>query len=530
MKYINKFFAFILVYFSIFSVQAANFQQTDKVAVELISAQEGINPTEKVSFIIKFIMKNGWHIFSDNPGEIGMPTSVDWTLPDGYNIIKEQWSIGEDFETDGIIQNGYGSIAYYKVEIQPSPDIWGDVHFKARVGWLACKGECVPESLRFEFDLPIVHTNNYPSAIWQAENALALQSFEMMPNIQGKTPHLIWIVFMAFMGGLILNFMPCIFPVLSLKAISLAHGSISKKQAKAEALLYFVGVVISFIIMATILMILRLKGEHIGWGFQLQSPVFVGILIVIFTLIFLTLLDFIKIRLPWVNKIGRLSVGQKKFNAFMTGFLAVLIASPCTAPFMGVAIGYTLTQPIYIYYPIFLALSIGYALPFSLIALFPKMLHRILPKPGKWMEILKKIFAIPIFLTCIWLFWVLQNQLNGNQKTNNDIVWENYNLKKIETLLSENKPVFIDFTAKWCITCLLNEKIALSSKEFANLVENKNITLFKADWTNRDAEISQALQNFGRNSVPLYIYYDGTGGYKILPQILTPDIVRKSIN
>ena len=334
------------------------------------------------------------------------------------------------------------------------------------------------------------------------------------------------IILMAFAGGLILNLMPCIFPILTLKVISLAQSPYNKHKARVESLLYFLGVVFSFFLIATVLIALRSAGEQVGWGFQLQSPIFVGIMIVVFSLIFLMLLDIVKLHNPFVGRAGRISFRQQKINAFMTGFFAVLIASPCTGPFMGIAIGYTLAKPVYVYYPVFLALSVGYALPFTLAGLFPRFIHRFLPRPGRWMDILKKIFAVPVFLTVVWLFWVLFSQVNAVRNNKAEVLWEAYDKTAVNQAVASGEKVLIDFTAKWCITCLANEKIALQSKKFEQLVRAQNIRLFKADWTGRSSDITQALAGYGRNSIPLYVYYDGTGkSYVILPQLLTPGVL-----
>lgn len=349
------------------------------------------------------------------------------------------------------------------------------------------------------------------------------------PSINYDNHNLFLIMLMAFIGGIILNFMPCIFPILTIKAISLAQSPYNRRKSQIESFLYTAGVVISFFLIATVLIWLRSQGEQIGWGFQLQSPIFVGVMIAIFFVILLMLLDIVNLKNPFANKVGRISFKRQQINAFVTGFFAVLIASPCTGPFMGIAIGYTLAKPVYVYYPVFLALSIGYALPFALIGLFPKAIHRILPRPGKWMDILKKLFAIPIFLTIMWLIWVLYSQLNANQpEKSKEIFWKNYNTDVVAELVAKKERVFIDFTAKWCITCLANEKIALQSKEFEHLVHLKKIHIFKADWTNRDTEITNALAFYGRNSIPLYVYYDGENpNYVVLPQLLTPSILKE---
>lgn len=361
---------------------------------------------------------------------------------------------------------------------------------------------------------------------------LTLQAGKQLENykpVNYEDRDLWLIMLMAFFGGLILNLMPCIFPILTIKVISLAQSPYNKYKARVESLLYFLGVVFSFFLIATILIWLRSTGEQIGWGFQLQSPIFVSIMIVIFAIIFLMLLDIVNLRNPFANRVGRISFKRQKINAFLTGFFAVLIASPCTGPFMGIAIGYTLAKPIYVYYPVFLALSIGYALPFTLAGLFPKFIHRLLPKPGKWMDILKKIFAIPVFLTIMWLFWVLFSQVEANRRVKvREVLWRPYNRETVAQLVASDERIFINFTAKWCITCLANEKIALQSKEFEHLIRTKKIQAFKADWTSRSAEISQSLADYGRNSIPLYVYYDGQdGNYVILPQLLTPGILEK---
>ncbi|MDD4556596.1 MAG: thioredoxin family protein [Alphaproteobacteria bacterium] len=340
----------------------------------------------------------------------------------------------------------------------------------------------------------------------------------------------------AFLGGLILNLMPCIFPILTLKAMSLVKGPQNKRENRIEALMYFCGVVACFLSIATVLVVLRTMGEKIGWGFQLQSPLFVIVMIIIFFMLFLMMIDVISIRNPFAH-VGRISCKEQRLNAFITGLFSVLIATPCTAPFMGAAIGYTLTKPLYIYYPVFLALSVGYALPFSLLGFFPHLVHKLLPKSGKWMITLKKILSIPILLTCVWLVWVLYNQINQPTQfpeteiqSKENLSWQAYDEAKVEALLAEGKPVFIDFTAKWCITCLANKKLALDTTFFANLVEEKEINIFRADWTNKAPHIESALKTYGRNSIPLYIYYpQGSKQYKILPQMLTPNILKKYI-
>ena len=609
--------------------------QTDKVSIEVLSASSTLQRNAPLDVLVRVTPQKGWHIYWDNPGDVGLPTQISWKLPPNLQIQALGHSAPQKYDADGLVLYGYGQSAYWKYRLTssdkehlPSPQV-----LEAKVSWLACKEECVPETVRVA--LPMHEQDeagdSHPQQYWQDEALRAENTFPLKwkgksffdvsedklilrlesqhkglfyqaenvwfsPNQRDKIDNVAvpklgqddegnysleiplldssvqnsdgvlliekahhrrayalspmyqpgvqslplvekygeeslgWILLMAFVGGIVLNFMPCIFPILSIKAIALVQGAYNKRRARIEAIFYVLGVVVCFVIMASLLIVLRMQGEHIGWGFQLQSPVFVACMIVVFFVIFLMLLDLINLKNPFANKVGRISFAKQKVNAFFTGLFAVLIASPCTAPFMGIAIGYTLSKPIYVYYPIFVALSLGYALPFALIAFFPRILSRILPKPGKWMSILKKIFAIPVLLTCFWLAWVLWHLLNVNQMEKSEVIWQDYNAQKITEAVQSGTPVFIDFTAKWCITCLANEQLALNTPEFAQLVKDKNIILYKADWTNRNEQIAKALAQYGRNSVPLYVYYDGKyQTFHILPQLLTPAIIQENI-
>lgn len=507
------------------SAQALEMSKTgDKVDAAIISSFDGVNPHQNIEFLVRFKMKDGWHIFAQNPGEIGMPTQIEWQLPRGYEVLEESWSQDESFENEGIIQHGYGDTAYYKTTVRPHPEILRQAPIGLKVKWLACREECVPGHAFFEMNFPLTQQDLAPTPQWTAELAAAQRWFfpeSRQPVYWGA------VLVLAFLGGLILNFMPCILPILTIKAITLAQSSHDRRKNRAEALFYTLGVVASFLIAATILLLLRLNGEYVGWGFQLQSPAFVGLMIVIFVVIALMLLDVVTFSNPLANAAGRMSFRNHLISSFMTGFFAVLIASPCTAPFMGIAIGYTLTAPVFVYYPVFLSLGLGYALPFALIHLYPRPIHKILPKPGKWMNVLKKIFAVPVILTCLWLGWVLYAQVAGiKTEASETLNWQPYSQAAVERHLQNKEPVFIDFTAKWCLTCVINKKGALQSDEFERLVRKNKINLFTADWTNNDKAVAAALARYGRNSIPLYVYYDGkSDDYLLLPQLLTPQIL-----
>ena len=502
-------------------------QQTDKVKVSLHTQYDEVNPAQNLGVLLKFQLRDGWHIFSQNTGEFGMPTKVEWSLPQGTKLLASGWSRDKEFVSEDIVQRGFGNMAYYQAVIQPTAD-GATFDLTAKIKWLACREECVPEQKIFTVELPVSDKTQTATSDWQAMLAAAKPWFAPASN-QPQKHNIAWILLFAFGGGIIMNAMPCVFPILAIKVIALAQSSYNRRKNRLEALFYTLGVVLCFMLVATILLWLRLQGEHIGWGFQLQSPWFVGIMAAVFGLIGLMLLDIITFNNPLANQIGKISFSGQLLNSFMTGLLAVLVASPCTAPFMGIAIGYTLSAPIYMYYPVFLALSLGYALPFALAGLFPKFIHKILPKPGKWMLVLKKIFAVPVFLTMVWLLWVLYSQLAPQNP--NGAVWQKYSPEAVTVALEQRHPVLIDFTAKWCLTCLMNKRSTLDTAEFAALARQHQLLLLRADWTNNDPQIGRALEYYGRNSIPLYVYYDGKSAeYKLLPQLLTQDIIREQLD
>lgn len=494
-------------------------ESTSKISVAIVPSVNKISPADKFSILVKFTMSDGWHILAQNPGDVGTPTTISWSLPEGYRLVNEKWSSFKTFGDDVVTQYGYDDTAEYTADIIPSATSEENAVFAADIFWLACNDECFPEKVHLEFGIPVTSESPELSQDWL--------------NFTSNTePNILIIILMAFVGGLILNFMPCILPILTIKAISLVQSRNNLQTMKLESLLYLFGVVVSFLTIASALVFLRLQGEYVGWGFQLQSPVFVAIMLGIFIIIFLMLLDVINVKPLFADKFGRISLSQRKFNAFLTGFFAVLIASPCTAPFMGIAVGYTLSQPIYVYYPVFLSLGLGYALPFTLIGFFPRLLSRLLPKPGKWMVTLKKVFAVPVFLTCVWLLWVLNSQVRvvfvHQEKNVSSLNWDVYDISKVSSLVAAGEPVFIDFTAKWCITCLANERMALETERFHSLIKSKKIHIFKADWTNDDENVTKALEMYGRSSIPLYVYYNGKDGkYVILPQLLTSGIIEE---
>jgi DsbC/DsbD-like thiol-disulfide interchange protein/cytochrome c biogenesis protein CcdA len=336
----------------------------------------------------------------------------------------------------------------------------------------------------------------------------------------------------ALLGGLVLNLMPCVFPVLSLKALSLVK--ISEKShalARLHGLSYTAGVVLSFVAIAAALIGLKAAGAQIGWGFQLQNPYVVGALTLLLLVIALNMAGAFEIKNPFANTGGKLASGGGLSGSFFTGVLATLVATPCTAPFMAGAIAYALLQSELVALTIFAALGFGLALPYLLLSFIPAFQKR-LPRPGKWMETFRRILSIPMFLAALWLGWVLSVQLIPQKHTYE--FGAPWSPAALETALATDKPVFVEMTATWCITCKVNHKTSIDIDSTKALFKDKTITYLIGDWTNADETITKYLQTYGRSGVPLYVYYAppvaGTRpDPKILPQVLTPGIVQQTL-
>ena len=392
---------------------------------------------------------------------------------------------------------------------------------------------------------------------------------------------LITALIFALIGGLILNLMPCVFPVISLKVLSfVSMGGSSPRKIRNHALVFTVGVIASFMLIALTIVLLKQAGNFVGWGFQLQSPLIVGLLSLVMVFISLVLITDNSFG-ESLTKLGNIGGSENGYySSFLTGVLAVVVASPCTAPFMGAALGYALIQPSGETVPIFLSLSLGFSLPYLLLAANPKLID-FLPKPGDWMVTLKEFFAFPMLATALWLLWVFSLQVNQilviflligwlllalnfwifqkEYKTINKVIFLGISIfsmiyflpetEEIETekniiigsatewyegieddLRNKNQPYFINFTAAWCITCQSNEITAFSKDGFKNLLEEKNIEYIKADWTNRNDAITRSLKKYGRSGVPFYVYWEpGFENPKILPAILTDQIIKNNL-
>lgn len=347
---------------------------------------------------------------------------------------------------------------------------------------------------------------------------------------QASTEGLWTFVLWAFLGGLILNLMPCVLPVLMLKAFSLVkHTSSSLSQVRRESGLYTLGVLMSLWILSGLIVLLQKAGRIVGWGFQLQSPVFNLILVIVFVLLSLNLLGLFDIQIIVPRRFQKYLSQEGNSGALATGFLSVVVASPCTAPFMGAAIGFALAQPLVIIFLIFTSLGLGLAFPYILISFFPATV-RFLPKPGAWMDVFKKALSIPLLLTAVWLSWVFYQQVSPAPRIEekNGLKWTEFSEQNLNELRGK-KAVFIDFTADWCLSCKVNERLVFNNEKVLQEIRSRELILMKADWTNYDPKITEWLKKYNRAGVPFYILIPINGKEVILPELLTPPIFINSL-
>ncbi len=425
----------------------------------------------------------------------------------------------------------------------------------------------------------------------------ALAAAEVAPDSMGIGGALLF----AFVGGLILNLMPCVFPVLSIKALSLvAMPRDDRSLARQSGGLYTVGILVAFAVVGGALLGIRAAGQAAGWGFQLQNPVFNLVLGLLMLAIGLNLLGVFEIGMRIAGAGQTLTAGGERRAAFFTGLLAVVVATPCTAPFMAGALGYALVQPATVALAIFLALGAGLAAPYLLISFIPAI-GRLLPRPGPWMSAFRNVLAFPMFATGIWLFWIVGKQAgvnamatalaaalffgfglwaygrsasavraapwrgtaaaallvtaylgtsierpqadaiaetasvsdpDSNAGTLGLLQLERFTPERVIGYIDAGQPVFVFFTADWCLNCKTNERVALSTDEVGEAFAARGIKVVVGDWTNENPLITEWLQRYGRAGVPLYLYFPKGASLEepaILPQVLLPETVIQAI-
>ncbi len=405
----------------------------------------------------------------------------------------------------------------------------------------------------------------------------------VVPASSGGPVNFLRIALLAFAGGVILNLMPCVFPVLFIKGLALVGSSNEARgRMRAHGAVYALGILVSFWAVVAILLGLRAGGHQLGWGFQFQSPSFLAVITLLLFFLGLSLAGMFEIGLTLTSKGSSLAAQRGYAGSFFTGVLATIVATPCTAPFMGAAVGFALAEPAVIAFAIFTALALGLAAPYMLLTLNPAW-TRLLPRPGAWMEVLKQVTAIPIFITVIWLAWLFTQAAGVNAlagllgaflllaiaawilgrwparryatlcsalvillafilpiyalrafpsemsatglKSASQDAWQPFSEAIVEKYRAQGSPVFVDFTARWCLSCQVNERVVLDREDVQKRLRDSGIVLLRADWTHHDEEIARALNKLGRSGIPTYVIYRPGQAARILPEVLTPGIV-----
>jgi thiol:disulfide interchange protein len=552
----------------------------------------------------------------NGPGEI----LARWTLPDGYYLYRDKtefaleggaaelgaprWPTGVDH-----VDEHFGNVVVYYRQVElPIPLRRADAQAATatlRAAFQGCKenGICYPVMTRsIALALPalteaelaqanaaFVPAAAVPAAAAQgttgaAADASADNALRSQPPQSGAAS-LAGALLLALLGGLILNLMPCVLPVLSLKVIGLAQSGESLAKARSHALWYTLGVLVSFAVVGLAVIALRAAGQALGWGFQLQQPAFVALLVYVLLAVGLSLSGVFTIGAGLAGTGQTLANRSGPAGDFFTGVLACIVASPCTAPFMGPALGFAFASSSLVALLIFLALGLGLALPFLLVGFVPALASR-LPRPGAWMETFKQVLAFPMYLTAVWLAWVLGKQrgvdavglvLAGGVVLALGLWWYErsrwsgrlfgrvlallvvlaallpligiarlpvpsasvgtgadaavpYSAEKLATLRAEGRTVFVNMTADWCVTCKANEKNVLGTDHFKALLTAADAVYMKGDWTNVDPAITAFLQQHQAVGVPLYVVFEGREGPgRVLPTLLTAGIVEQAL-
>ena len=691
---------------------------TPQVRAELLAhAPEGVGAGKPLWLGLKLEHQPLWHSYWKNPGDSGLPTTLEWTLPAGVTAGAIGWPTPRKLPLGPLLNYGYEGTLLLPVAVTVPADFTADsLDIKLHAEWLVCKDVCIPESGDFALRLPtqaatvgdaalfaaaqaalpqtlsgvvataavegntlIVSARGLPTgwqgkpiaflpetgglilnaatapATWnggdwsarvaldpqrsaspetlpavlitpgqraglqlqvtlttpwpapapplatlpslsEAPSATSATSFATPPPLSpssaaGTAPMGLGLaLLLALAGGALLNLMPCVFPVLSLKVISFARQAHNRRALLAGGLAYTAGVVLSFIALAAALLALRAGGEQLGWGFQLQSPTVVAVLAALFTLIGLNLAGLFEFGSLLPGSWAAARARHPVVDSALTGVLAVAVASPCTAPFMGASLGLAVTLPAAQSLAVFAALGLGMALPYLAASAWPR-LARLLPRPGIWMVHFRSLMAFPMFATVVWLVWVLGQQVGIDGAAamlllllalafvawalgSPDLgprarggfgfaallllaaalfwatpalrqpavaatsaigaaarteAWQPWSPERVAAAQAEGRPVFVDFTAAWCVTCQLNKRTTLTDAAVVADFAARRVLLLRADWTRRDAAIGAELARLGRSGVPVYVLYAPGMAAQVLSEILSPGEVRAAL-
>ncbi len=511
-----------------------------------------------IPFVLVFTVPEHAHIYGADDKD--SPTTIEWNLPKGVTLEHIKWPAMKQLNLHGYKFDAYEGKFYVFGRFAAAESAHLDM-LKAHINYIVCDKLCTPEKT--------IQTLKFVDAAqWDSIEKLRLTS-EFFTYQMGL------MLLFAFIGGLILNLMPCVLPILSLKIMELTKHH-QPKKLRINGLFFTAGTVISFWGLAGLLLAFREAGHQVGWGFQLQSPVVVTALLFVFFAFALNLFGVFEIGTSLTRITSKKSDDSTPLGSFFHGVLACIVATPCSAPFMGASVGFALTQSPIHGFLIFTCLALGLCAPYLLFCLNPKS-AKFLPKPGAWMSTFKTVLGFGMGASVLWLLHVLADQvavatlldalsallimaiacwiyghwgaLNRSLRVrilatiiafglagcayfyatkpieqSCENAWIAYNPNTIEHLRKKS-PVLIDFTAKWCITCQVNKRLVLNTEKAQQLFKEKHVQLVKADWTTYDPSITKALEQYGRSSVPLYVLLYPNGQHKVLPELLTFNIL-----
>lgn len=672
---------------------------TPQVRAELVAhAPEGVAPGKPLWLGLQIDHQPHWHTYWKNPGDSGLPTTMEWSLPAGLKAGDIDWPTPRKLPIGPLMNYGYEGRLLLPVPVQvDAAPAGGTLSLRLKAEWLVCKDVCIPESGDFTLELPTQAATAGHAALFAAAQAARPQAvpgaqatarvegqvlqlevaglpadwrgrgLTFMPETAGVIAnaapvHAQWngdrwtaavpldsqrsesptampavlvtdgkaaglqvtvavatpwpavaaapapaavgqaqllppapaasamgllpALLLALAGGLLLNLMPCVFPVLSLKVLGFAAHADDRGTRIASALAYAGGVVLSFVALAALLLGLRAGGEQLGWGFQLQSPAVVAALAALFTLIGLNLAGVFEVGSVLPARWSGARARHPVVDSALTGVLAVAVASPCTAPFMGASLGAAVTLPPVQALAVFAVLGLGLALPYLVLCLWPALAQR-MPRPGPWMAHFKTLMAFPMFATVVWLVWVLGQQagIDGAAALLGALValafvawalgspglgrraravlgtvsvlvlgaalawalpalrsteavaaaeregpWQAWSPEEVATLTGQGKAVFVDFTAAWCVTCQVNKRTTFARADVLDAFKARQVTLMRADWTRRDARITAELSRLGRSGVPVYaLYAPGAAQPVVLSELPSADEIRGAL-
>lgn len=518
----------LTIFLVLIQLQSPLLAEKDPVSVELISQTVGTGKTEPLTVALKFTLEPGWKLYVSPPDTdssaplFGTPPEIDWSKSENLESTKIQFPPGKCFGSGIYATYGYNKDTIIPVEIKLI-DESKPLILRAEVDYFACADLCRPFHASLEMTLK-------PEPATPTKEALSIekseQEYEQLHEkiLLEESGEIFLMIFFALLGGFILNFMPCVLPVLSLKILSFSKAH--HPHYRSKFFITLLGILVSFLSLGLILLLLRSMGLHAGWGLHFQQPAFLGFMIAVLLLFAANLLGFFEIPLPRFIADAASHKTRGHIGDFLSGVFASLLATPCSAPFLGTAVGFALSQSYVEIILIFLSLGLGFGMPYILGILFPGVLKK-LPRPGAWMEKLRKFLGLILVITAAWLGTILYSHL----KTPDTVAefyedlsnrWIPFNETDIPDLISKGKVVFVDVTAKWCVTCHVNKGFVLSNAEIQKILNLPQVVLMQADWTKHDSQISSYLKKFGRHGIPCNIIYSASHPKGIvLPELLT---------